>query len=117
MRNEIVKKSKARVLDLCCGVGISTRALKSTFRDADNIIGIDTSPEMIATARAWERHQRASEFMRNVFNQTMTFVTDFNNKDSKKYDQEELETNPTFVRGNTERTIFSAKSFDLVIII
>lgn len=37
-----VKSSKARVVDLCCGVGISTRALRSAFPDAETVMGIDT---------------------------------------------------------------------------
>jgi len=41
-----VAKSGANVLDLCCGVGISTRALRTAFHDANALLGIDTSPEM-----------------------------------------------------------------------
>jgi methylase of polypeptide subunit release factors len=37
-----VKSSKARVVDLCCGVGISTRALHNAFPEAETVLGIDT---------------------------------------------------------------------------
>lgn len=46
----IVGKEGANVVDLCCGVGISTRALRKAFSDANTIIGVDTSKEMIAMA-------------------------------------------------------------------
>jgi hypothetical protein len=39
-----VSKSKPRIVDLCSGVGISTRALEGAFPNADSIVGIDTSP-------------------------------------------------------------------------
>lgn len=45
--SKIVGKQKARVVDLCCGVGFSTRALQHAFPDAETILGIDTSPEMV----------------------------------------------------------------------
>ena len=43
-----VKSSRARVVDLCCGVGISTRALRHAFPDAETVMGIDT----VSRARA-----------------------------------------------------------------
>jgi Methyltransferase domain len=43
----MVGKQKARVLDLCCGVGISTRALQNAFPDATAVVGMDTSKEMV----------------------------------------------------------------------
>jgi len=46
----LVGKAKARVVDLCCGVGISTRALSDVFHDAETVMGIDTSAEMVAMA-------------------------------------------------------------------
>jgi ubiquinone/menaquinone biosynthesis C-methylase UbiE len=41
---------RARALDLCCGTGLSTRALARAYPDAE-IVGIDASREMIAIAR------------------------------------------------------------------
>ena len=40
----------ARLLDLCCGTGISTKALRDTYPDA-SIIGLDLSSGMLRTAR------------------------------------------------------------------
>ncbi len=42
---------RKRVMDLGCGSGVSTAALRETYPDAD-LMGIDTSPEMLAAARA-----------------------------------------------------------------
>ena len=113
LRKKVIKKSKARVLDLCCGVGISTRALKAAFHDAEAVIGIDTSPEMIATARAWARHESAIKYMNVMFNQTkMAF---FGQRGAKVDVLKESNlflseiTNAMFARGNAERTIFPGK--------
>jgi hypothetical protein len=46
----MVHKQQARVLDLCCGVGISTRALQTAFPDATALIGMDTSKEMVGVS-------------------------------------------------------------------
>jgi len=43
-------ENPAEILDVGCGVGNSTRALKNKFPDAD-IIGTDNSPEMLEKAR------------------------------------------------------------------
>jgi len=42
--NKLFSKNKACVLDLCCGVGMSTRALGAAFKDAQLVVGVDTSP-------------------------------------------------------------------------
>ncbi|MBL8784625.1 MAG: class I SAM-dependent methyltransferase [Deltaproteobacteria bacterium] len=40
----------ARILDLCCGTGLSTRALMATYPDAQEITGLDASAGMIRFA-------------------------------------------------------------------
>ena len=42
--------ARARALDLCCGTGLSTRALVRTYPDAE-LVGLDGSREMVALAR------------------------------------------------------------------
>ncbi|KAL7442827.1 hypothetical protein ACHAXH_009535 [Discostella pseudostelligera] len=54
----LVNKTGARVADLCCGVGMSTRALESAFHDAEELVGIDTSNEMISMAGAISGHNQ-----------------------------------------------------------
>lgn len=41
----------ARILDLCCGTGASTLALRATYPEA-HLSGLDASPGMLARARA-----------------------------------------------------------------
>lgn len=41
---------KARILDLCCGTGLSTAALRQVYPEA-SITGVDASPGMLAKAR------------------------------------------------------------------
>jgi ubiquinone/menaquinone biosynthesis methyltransferase len=42
--------ARARLLDLCCGTGLSTAALVKAYPGA-RVIGLDASPEMLAVAR------------------------------------------------------------------
>jgi ubiquinone/menaquinone biosynthesis C-methylase UbiE len=55
----MVNRTGARVVDLCCGVGMSTRALETAFHDAEFVVGIDTSHEMISMAQAISGHDQA----------------------------------------------------------
>jgi len=41
----------ARILDLCCGTGLSTRALLEVYPGAREIVGLDASAGMLALAR------------------------------------------------------------------
>lgn len=43
--------SGARILDLCCGTGLSTEALVNVCSDAREIVGLDASEGMLARAR------------------------------------------------------------------
>jgi trans-aconitate methyltransferase len=71
----MLDKGGARVCDLCCGVGISTRALGKAFHDAELVVGVDTSPEMISMAKAISGHEqgvryalaRHQEGLKNLF--------------------------------------------------
>ena len=48
--------SPLKVLDMCCGVGFSTRALMEAFPTSTQVVGIDTSPQMLAMARYISNH-------------------------------------------------------------
>lgn len=43
-------EADAKILDLCCGTGLSTTALRATYPEA-SLTGIDASPGMLAHAR------------------------------------------------------------------
>eukprot|EP00586_Coscinodiscus_wailesii_P000883 CAMPEP_0172477726 /NCGR_PEP_ID=MMETSP1066-20121228/1174_1 /TAXON_ID=671091 /ORGANISM="Coscinodiscus wailesii, Strain CCMP2513" /LENGTH=403 /DNA_ID=CAMNT_0013236571 /DNA_START=106 /DNA_END=1314 /DNA_ORIENTATION=- len=135
---EIVNRSDARVLDLCCGVGISTRALQSAFFDAEIIVGIDTSPQMIEMARFMNSHiSQAVEFVNDVkrrirgsdvLKEVKTLLQQIhfeiagetavalNELGKLKSKLGKNMNNVLYARGNAERTIFPDQSFDLVTI-
>jgi ubiquinone/menaquinone biosynthesis C-methylase UbiE len=112
---ETVRKSKARVVDLCCGVGISTRALREAFPEAEALVGVDTSAEMIAMARFLTNHL---SFFKPVVTKCDAAVsagyptprgkgTTINQATRSAVD---------FARVNAEDTKLPGKSFDLVTI-
>jgi ubiquinone/menaquinone biosynthesis C-methylase UbiE len=110
----IVRKTKeARVLDLCCGVGISTRALRNAFPEAKTVMGIDTSSEMVEMAKFLTRHL---SFVKPLFGQLSVDVSvgytvlKEQGKKIKKAANEAAE----FVKANAEDTKFPDQSFDLV---
>jgi SAM-dependent methyltransferase len=103
----LIGKPNARVLDLCCGVGISTRALQSAFHDAEVVIGIDTSPEMIAMAT-----MQSSKNLLTHFAKVIDSCMEFGSRAVK----ERIERFPSYAIGNAEYTDLAAGSFDLVTI-
>jgi ubiquinone/menaquinone biosynthesis C-methylase UbiE len=100
--SDTVGQSRAKVMDLCCGVGISTRALHDAFPDAEKVVGLDTSPQMIAMASFLDWHVRFFRpLVALVSDQVSTAVTT---------------VSTYFERGNAERTKHEDRSFDLVTI-
>lgn len=111
MARNIKAGRKPRVLDMCCGVGISTRALQDAFPDSEVVVGLDTSSEMINMAGFLTNHVG---FIKPV----LGFVTSgMNNERTKLSTTKRRQTFPRrakFATGNAERTKFPSKSFDLV---
>lgn len=100
------KKKQAKVLDLCCGVGFSTRALYQAFPDAETIVGVDTSPQMLAMARFISAHVG---HLRPMWNSVV----------SKGYQMKlgaKKICSTNFTKGNAENTPFKDASFDVVTI-
>jgi ubiquinone/menaquinone biosynthesis C-methylase UbiE len=99
-------KKQASVLDLCCGVGFSTRALGEAFPDAEKIVGLDTSNEMLAMA--------------NFINAQIKILKPW--YDSMLHQGRKMQMNAqnicsaVFEKGNAEQTHFKDASFDLVTI-
>lgn len=105
-----------RVLDMCCGVGMSTRALQDAFPESEFVVGLDTSTEMIRMAGFLSNHLR-------FFTPLMSFLFDKKKKEKngmlnvfKKDWRQPLPRKAKFTMGNAERTSFPSKSFDLVTI-
>jgi trans-aconitate methyltransferase len=100
--SETVGKSKAKVIDLCCGVGMSTRALRDAFPDAEKVVGIDTSPQMIAMAKFLDWHIHS-------FMPVLAVL-------SEKVSNAVTAAGNVFDHGNAEGTGQPDKHFDLVTI-
>jgi ubiquinone/menaquinone biosynthesis C-methylase UbiE len=107
----VIGKNKARVLDLCCGVGTSTRALQKAFPDAEYVIGLDTSAEMVAMAGFLNNHLSFFQPFADVYKKFSSAVTVLKEQGKAK----RAGCRPaTFQRGNAEQTHLPDKSFDLV---
>jgi len=105
-----VPANKAHILDLCCGVGMSTRALQDAFPNAELVVGIDTSPEMIRMATFLTRCRNFFDFQYHII---MRFLKKSNqsilqglNKDASRQ--------VSFANSNAENTELPGHSFDLV---
>jgi len=113
-----IKSKGVRIIDLCCGVGISTRAIQAEFQEAQVIVGVDTSPEMISMAKFLNHHRRQIDEVRVFFQKMVESVLesfDFGDADvASDFSQKRLEA--LYARGNAERTNFPPQSFDLATI-
>jgi ubiquinone/menaquinone biosynthesis C-methylase UbiE len=135
---EMVKTGKTRILDLCCGVGTSTRALRNAFPDAETVIGVDTSNEMISMAQFLSDHYSvvkpfAQEYMQFLSplgerwfanteqcqkqnsDQSKEMV-DILNSISCSIPKNKSPIRATFACGNAECTPFPEQSFNLITI-
>jgi ubiquinone/menaquinone biosynthesis C-methylase UbiE len=110
-----VKIRTAKVLDMCCGVGVSTRALQDAFPDSEFVFGVDTSPEMINMAGFLTDHvdffKPLIMFFTKNSNKMMTLKR-IANPGKTKFPKKRAK----FTYGNAEKTNFPSKSFDLVTI-
>lgn len=75
-----IKSSKVRVVDLCCGVGMSTRALGYAFPHAETVIGIDTVSSQASISRLRNSSQTffcfevvANDFYGTILIQSLVF--------------------------------------------
>lgn len=100
-----------RVLDMCCGVGISTRALQDVFPDSEFVVGLDTSSEMINMAGFLTNHVG---FIKPVLNFFTSRMKSGRTKIPMRKRKGRFARKAKFTTGNAERTNFPSKSFDLV---
>lgn len=116
------KGGGARVCDLCCGVGISTRALGEVFHDAELVVGVDTSPEMISMAKAISGHEqgvrsaltRHYEGLKNLLGQKYKAV--FASSTVIDTDPYPDHRHATYSLANAENTDLPNNTFNLVTI-
>lgn len=114
----VVVKSQARVVDLCCGVGFSTRALREAFPDAEEVIGVDTSAQMVSMADFLTQHiSLVKPLFRKASMKVSTAYTAVKEQGGKLKHAAQSSCNPAhFIRGNAEHTDLPDNSFDLVTI-
>jgi ubiquinone/menaquinone biosynthesis C-methylase UbiE len=99
----------ARVLDLCCGVGMSTRALLAAFPNAELVLGIDTSPEMLRMAKFMTEWRHVLEFRYHTVKGLLRVPSQ-----SMKGFYEKSACQASFALSNAEQTELPGHSFDLV---
>ena len=101
------------------GVGMSTRALSESFKDAQHVLGIDTSPEMISMARFICKFQRVLQILK-TFHVRKNFITDLIKMiveiQITLTNQRQIQSNVVYARGNAERVNVPKETFDLVTI-
>lgn len=110
--SDVIGKGRARVADFCCGVGTSTRALTEAFNDAEVVIGLDSSPEMLAMANFLSDHLA---IVKPYFDMIVNAFAEQGNK-MKVAAIAGCASVATFLRGNAEDTKLPARFFDLVTI-
>lgn len=129
LNKKINTNTTTRILDMCCGVGMSTRAIQSTFNENNNnntiiLYGIDTSPQMIELARFMTRHDNdlskvlQEKNINNIHNVVLCEKTLRALKEIyyKKSLTENNDSIVSFSVQNAESTTFHDNSFDLVTI-
>jgi ubiquinone/menaquinone biosynthesis C-methylase UbiE len=125
----IIHLNQGRILDLCCGVGMSTRALQDAFPNAEQIIGVDTSSEMIAMAKAIDIQDTIfkpfTSFAKTALNKLdSSLQRQYNAMHHKSMKITKAASNKivqacshiSFATQNAEHTTFESNSFDLITI-
>lgn len=108
-----VGNTRARVVDLCCGVGISTRALRKAFPDSETVVGLDTSTEMLSMAKYVQDHLAHVKPWYFDWSWKAQSLTKLNAAARVK---QTCDKAATFVLGNAEDTQLPSGSFDLATI-
>lgn len=109
-----VKKAKGRrtrVLDMCCGTGISTRALQDVFPESDSVFGVDTSPEMLTMARFLTSHV---DFFKTSSLFSLLTSNSSTSQRPNNLMHRKISNKAKFAFGNAEKTGFPNESFELV---
>jgi ubiquinone/menaquinone biosynthesis C-methylase UbiE len=112
MNKHDVLLQKPKIVDLACGVGMSTRALQKAFPHASQLVGIDTSGQMIRMAKALSNPK-------SVQSKTVQVLSDllFRLNDVKpKSDDFQAACSIDYNQANAEDTGLEGGSFDLATI-
>ena len=104
-------------MDLCCGVGLSTRALQDAFPDADTLVGVDTSPEMISMANFLSHRQRMASNVNEFLSTNVAAFSKVLGKRGMAMKRVYVKAKRVFAKfscANAEATSLPDKAFDLV---
>lgn len=112
----LIDKGETRVLDLCCGVGYSTRALRRAIPEAKAVIGVDTSPQMVAMANFLTKHFAIVmpwfQSIKKRFGIGFSLLEEQQGKINAQKNR--LFRGVHFKKGNAEKTGYDDQSFDLI---
>lgn len=106
---------QAKIVDLCCGVGTSTRELYSNFPKAKSIIGVDTSAEMVSMAQFMVEHIASAKQMFRAKLKQRSWLRP-NAVPASAAATENTQKQLQFKQVNAEHTELPPMSFDLVTI-
>jgi len=107
------KSQQPKIVDLACGVGMSTRALHKAFPHASQLVGIDTSSEMIGMAKALNNPESVQSKTVNALSDWLFRLNDIAPKSSKVL---KAACNIEYKLANAEDTGLEGGSFDLATI-
>jgi hypothetical protein len=109
-----INKANARVVDLACGVGMSTRSLHKAFPKSSKLVGLDTSPHMIHMAKAYTDPQSIASKAIDMFSRVLFHVKGITKLPNQA--QEIAASSIEFTEANAEDTGLETGSFDLATI-
>jgi SAM-dependent methyltransferase len=109
-----INKANARIVDLACGVGMSTRSLHKAFPKSSKLVGVDTSPQMIRMAKAYTDPQSIASKTIDMVSRALFHVNGITKLPNQA--QEIAASSIEFTEANAEDTGLETGSFDLATI-
>jgi SAM-dependent methyltransferase len=109
-----INKANARVVDLACGVGMSTRSLRKAFPKSSKLVGVDTSPQMIHMAKTYTDPQSIASKAIDMLSRALFHVNGITKLPNQA--QEIAASSIEFTEANAEDTGLETGSFDLATI-
>lgn len=109
-----MNRANARVVDLACGVGMSTRSLHRAFPKSSKLVGVDTSPQMIQMAKAYTNPGSFASKVLDMISNVLFRINGITKR--PKQAQTIASSSIEYVLANAEDTGLEMSSFDLATI-
>ncbi|CAJ1959807.1 unnamed protein product [Cylindrotheca closterium] len=111
-------QQQPKIVDLACGVGMSTRALQKAFPHASQLVAIDTSPQMIRMAKALSNPESLASQTVQVLSDWLFRINDMTPPPSSVDEVlgDEALCDIEYNLGNAEDTGLEGGTFDLATI-